>query len=102
MCTSGALLKGAARKAVLLRSLSGTTHCAKHRGEYRQAAGAFAEAVALEEMKIRRACRQLSRCDSRQRYCVMRSTTITAPKPGVMRLTEYERRFPPPRRPHAT
>src|SRR5215471_18829876 len=28
MCTTGALLKGAAREAVLLRSLSGTTRCA--------------------------------------------------------------------------
>src|SRR5215469_17019209 len=46
MCTTGALLKGAAREAVLLRSLSGTTHCAADCSEYRQAAGAIAERVA--------------------------------------------------------
>ena len=37
--------------------------------------------------------RQLSRCDSRQRYCVMRVHNDLRAKAGVMRLTEYLRTF---------
>jgi hypothetical protein len=43
-------------------------------------------------MKIRRVRRELSRCDSRQRYCVMRVYDDLRAKAGVVRVTEYERR----------
>ena len=42
-------------------------------------------------MNIRRVCRQLSRCDSKQRYCVMRVYDDHRAKAGVVRYFDVER-----------